>query len=253
MLQLEERERPSVEQKDKRVLTTGEVRKLLAEALPTYRPLLATAVFTGMRSGELLGLTWEDVDFEGGFVRVEFQADRKTRARVAPKTARAVRDVVLLPALGKLLREHKAASRYSKPTDPVFASREGRPLHWRNVATRGVDKAADRAGLNREGVPKVTMHTFRRTFASHLILDLGMDPVRVSKQLGHSKPSVTQDVYADLFDRARHADEQREAMAASTFATALDGNVVETPTRTQPHPDGDGEVAEVVELQAFRT
>jgi integrase len=254
MVQLERGARPSVAKRTRRrSLTTEEVGRLLGAALPMYRPLLACAVYTGMRLGELLGLTWEDVDFEAGFVRVRKQADRKTRARVEPKTAEAVRDVVLLPQLARLLREHKAASPHSRPSDPVFASREGRPLHYRNVSARGVEKAADRAGLNRDGAERVTMHTLRRTFVSHLILDLKLDALQVSKQVGHARPSITQDRYADLFDAARHADDIRERMAGSAFGRALDGNVLETPTRTQPHHEDGDEGAEVVELQAFRT
>ena len=63
-------------------------------------------------------------------------------------------------------------------------------------------------------------HTLRRTFASHLILDLKLDAVQVSKQMGHAKPSITQNEYADLFDRARH-HEIREAMRASAFGAVL--------------------------------
>jgi hypothetical protein len=77
--------------------------------------------------------------------------------------------------------------------------------------------------LNVEGKPPVTMHAFRRTFASHLILDLGLDVVQVSRQVGHANPSITLNEYADLFERARHGDEIRERMGASAF-----GNVLET-------------------------
>jgi hypothetical protein len=67
------------------------------------------------------------------------------------------------------------------------------------------------------------MHAFRRTFASHLILDLGLDVVQVSRQVGHANPSITLNEYADLFERARHGEEIRERMGASAF-----GNVLET-------------------------
>jgi hypothetical protein len=61
------------------------------------------------------------------------------------------------------------------------------------------------------------MHTLRRTFASHLILDLKLDAVQVSKQMGHAKPSITADLYVDIFDKARHADDIRERMRKSAF------------------------------------
>jgi integrase len=66
------------------------------------------------------------------------------------------------------------------------------------------------------------MHSLRDTFASHLILDLALDVVQVSRQLGHSKPSITANTYARLFNQARHAEAIRMAMGASDFGAALD-------------------------------
>ena len=60
-----------------------------------------------MRLGELLGLTWADVDFDAGVVRVRKQLGRDGK-RVEPKTPQAIRDVVLMPALGRMLREAAA-------------------------------------------------------------------------------------------------------------------------------------------------
>jgi integrase len=103
----------------------------------------------------------------------------------------------------------------------VFATEIGTPMYYRNVTKRGLDRAADLAGLNYEGVPKLTLHDLRHTFASHLIVDLGVDVVQVSRQLGHSKPSVTLDVYAGLFAKARHAEDIRQKMGSSAFGALL--------------------------------
>jgi integrase len=65
------------------------------------------------------------------------------------------------------------------------------------------------------------MHTFRRTYTSHLIIEQGLDVVRVQRQLGHSRASVTSDRYAFLFEQARHADELRGSIAASPYAALL--------------------------------
>jgi integrase len=105
---LERSERPSVTRREMRCLSREEIGKLLAAALPTYRSILATAIFTGLRLSELLALTWADVDFAAGVVRVRKQLARNGE-RVDPKTAAAVRDVVLMPALAKVLRAHKGA------------------------------------------------------------------------------------------------------------------------------------------------
>lgn len=58
----------------------------------------------------------------------------------------------------------------------------------------------------------LSAHAFRHTFASLLIVGLKLDPVMVAKQLGRSNPATTLSVYAHLFDRARHADETRDAL-----------------------------------------
>ena len=110
-----------------RILERDEIARLLAAAPERYRALLATAIFTGLRLGELLGLTWGDVDFDAGLVRVRKQLGRDG-VLVPPKTDQAVRDVVLMPALGRMLREHKLASPCSRPSDFVFVTLRGTPL-----------------------------------------------------------------------------------------------------------------------------
>ncbi|MBA2460730.1 MAG: tyrosine-type recombinase/integrase [Actinobacteria bacterium] len=104
---LERGERPAVERREMRILDSAEIGRVLEAADDAYRPAIATAVFTGLRLGELLGLTWADVDFDGGIVRVRRQLDRDGR-RVAPKTPQAVREVVLMPSLGRLLHAQGA-------------------------------------------------------------------------------------------------------------------------------------------------
>lgn len=104
----------------------------------------------------------------------------------------------------------------------MFCTATGQPRYIRNVAKRGLDHAADRAGLNRPDLPKLTMHDLRHTYASHLIVDLKLDVVTVSRQLGHKRPSITSDIYAGLFDRERHADQIRAKMAVSDFGRVLE-------------------------------
>src|SRR5439155_17677268 len=98
-------------QREMRILQREEIAALLASSRPTYRTLLATAIFTGLRFGELLGLTWADIDFEARLVRVRKQLDRwkegELPRRVEPKTPQAIREVVLTPTLAKMLNEHR--------------------------------------------------------------------------------------------------------------------------------------------------
>jgi integrase len=75
-------------------------------------------------------------------------------------------------------------------------------------------------GLDGEETP-LRVHDLRHTFASHLIVDLGIDVAQVSRILGHARPSITLDTYTHLFDQARHAADLRERMARSDFANLL--------------------------------
>ena len=222
---LEQSERPRPERREQRVLTHEEIRKLLSSSLPRYRPFIATALYSGMRLSELLGLTWADVDFEQGLIRVRFQLSRarvdKPARRVRPKTPAAIRDIPLLPQLGQLLKRHRLASPHSASSDYVFCSGLGTPLGYRNVERLGVRRAAEKAGLEREGQPWLRVHDLRHTFVSHLIVDLRLDVAQVSRILGHARPSITLDRYTHLFDQAGHAAEIRERMAASSFARSL--------------------------------
>lgn len=93
----------------------------------------------------------------------------------------------------------------------MFASATGTPLHYRNVTRRGLEAAVERAALNVEGKPKLRWHDLRHCFASILIAP-GRDVAWVSKQLGHTRSSVTLDIYSHLFNPTEQAERAREAM-----------------------------------------
>ena len=71
------------------------------------------------------------------------------------------------------------------------------------------------------------LHDLRHTFASHLIVDLGLDVAQVSRILGHARASITLDTYTHLFDQAAHAADIRERMGRSTFGSLLDARATE--------------------------
>ena len=196
-----------------RTLSRREIDALLGHAPDRYRTVIATAVYTGMRIQELLAVQWKFVALDTGVVHVRGQLTRGSRTNPPRierlKTRAGMRDVVLLPMLEELLRVHRrdafAAGR-AAPDHYVFETSEGTPLNYRNVATRGLDKAANAAGLNRAGVPKLTFHDLRHTYGSHLVRQ-GLDPVRVARQMGHARPSITLDIYAHEFEEARGRDD----------------------------------------------
>jgi integrase len=209
-----------------RVLGQAEIERLLIRCPAKGRLLVATALYSGLRISELLGLIWEDVDFAAGLIRVRAQLSRAHREeparRVAPKTPASVREVPLVEQLAHLLAAHKQATPFAAPIDWVFATGRGTPHGQRNVAQRMLRPAADTAHLNDDDWPPLRFHDLRHTFASHLIVDLGLDVAQVSRILGHARITITLDTYTHLFDDARHAREIRRRMAASQFASVLD-------------------------------
>lgn len=212
---------------DPRVLDRDEIERLLEAATDLYRLALATKVFSGLRAMELLGLSWRSVDLEGGVMHVHHQLTRASKGNpprlVELKTAAARRDVVLLPELAELLREHRRrAFRLGLAgwSDYVFATSEGTPLGYRNLAQRGLTKAADRAGLNNDGQSRLTLHDLRHTFGSHLVRH-GADVVTVSRQMGHARPSITLDIYSHEFSAVQHRE-----IVASKLTDAFSGIVV---------------------------
>lgn len=223
---LEAGERPRPERRRQRVLGRDEIRRLLAVCPSSGLPLLITALYTGMRISELLGLTWQDVDFDEGVIHVRVQLSRAHRGipsrRVAPKTRAAVREIPLSPQLAEILLEHRRTLPQPSAEAWVFPSRTGTPFGHRNAQRRVLSRAATRAGLEGGGWPRLRFHDPRHTFASHLIIDLGLDVAQVSTILGHASATITLDVYTHLFDQARHAGEVRAKMAASAFAALIE-------------------------------
>jgi integrase len=213
---LDRSERPRVSRRERPVLSRAEIRRLLAAAPPHHRTLLATAILSGLRQGELLGLHWRDVDFDNQVIRVRSALDRKQRD-VPPKTQHALRDVVLMPALAQALQQHRAESRFSDPGDYVFTTRVGTPLHWANLGSKALNPALTRAGLR-----PLRWHDLRHTFASLLIAG-GANITFVSRQLGHSSSQITLGVYAHLLDREEQAQHTRDMLEAMLGDAVRDG------------------------------
>jgi integrase len=221
---LEPDERPRTARRRQRVLGRDEIERLLAAATPRDRLMIATALYTGLRISELLGLIWDDVDFSAGVIHVRAQLSRAHRGaparRVAPKTPASVREIPLVAQLARLLATHKQTTPFAAGSDWVFATANGTPHNHRNVTRRGLQRAAQAAGLDHGG-PSLRFHDLRHTFTSHLILDVRLDVAQVSRILGHARATITLDVYTHLFDDARHARDIRTRMAASQFAELL--------------------------------
>jgi|SRR5215212_691010 len=189
-----------------RFLTRAEMERLLDAAPRRFRTAIATMLFTGMRASEVLGLIWEEVDRDAQVLHCRYQMSRSRQPRrVRLKRGGRPRDVMMIDQLRSLLRDHRMASPWSADTDLVFTSTVGTTMTYRRLSEAMVRACKD-AGLR-----GVSSHKLRHTFASILIYQ-GRDVVFVSRQLGHSKPTTTLNVYAHLFEAARQAAEARDQL-----------------------------------------
>lgn len=244
-------ERPSTsDEKPKRILTDAELARLLAAVDEYYRPLFTLAARTGARLGEVLGLTWQDIDLDGGSVTFTHQLDRKGK-RVPLKTKRSRRTIEIGPALVAMLREAKLASPLSTPHDLVFLSRKGTGHDHRNVAGRVLARAVQRAGLEaieRDGEViehAPTFHSLRHSHASALIA-AGWDIEEVSARLGHADVATTMRIYTHAFDAAARSTHRRERLAAlEASVEASDGS-----RAAADASNGEGDAAKVQQLRA---
>ena len=197
--------------------TTDEIKAILAAA-GRWRPLLLTAIFTGLRSSELRGLRWEDVDLRGGELHVRQRADRYNTIG-KPKSEAGNRTVRLGPLVLNALREWKLACPKGEH-GLVFPTTRGRIARHSNIV-RGLKKVVKDAGLtDQNGKPKYTgLHALRHFYASWCINPMdrggqGLPPKVVQERLGHSSIVMTMDTYGHLFPadedaKGRLADAER--------------------------------------------
>jgi integrase len=204
---LTRRERPKPGRAKARYLSEFEIEGLLERSLGDAKTINAMLIFSGVRVSELLGLTWRDVDFSQQQIHVRAQMSRNgTRSPL--KTEAARRDVILMDDLGRLLRQRKLATAFSRDDDLVICNGVGRTLGYTRLR-KAFAAAADRAG-----VIGATPHTCRHTFAS-ILIHQGASVEFVADQLGHASTKTTWGIYVHLFGaRDQAAAAKRELDAA---------------------------------------
>jgi integrase len=152
-----------------RILTVEEERRLLDSAISYLRPIIVTALNTGMRKGEILTLTWDDVDLTNNLITVNQTNSKSKKAR----------KVYINSTLKRLLLELKLKSAGS---EYIFLDDEGNRL--REI------KNGFNAACRRAGIPGLRFHDLRHTAATRMI-ENGASIVAVSKILGHSDIKTT--------------------------------------------------------------
>jgi integrase len=182
-------ELPAVRGRRDRIAAPDEAARLL-DALPAEeRALWATAMYAGLRRGELRALLWADVNLAAGTIRVERSWDT-LEGEVTPKSYNGAR-LVPIPAA---LRDHLTAHRLSSGSmdGHVFPTSSGKPFDPGSAIKRA-DRAWEAAGLAR-----ITLHECRHTYAS-LMIAAGVNAKALSVFMGHASITITLDRYGHLF------------------------------------------------------
>lgn len=200
---------PKVEQEEPRPLDDEQAAALLqAVKGSSIEHLVTVALFTGLRLSELLGLTWDSIDYDSGTISITKQLSRQEHRAAglfqSPKSGKA-RTLHPAPAVFAALKRQwrrqlemqlKAGPLWANPDGLVFTVEGGGPLNqWK--AEKGFRDAAAAAGLS-----GFHFHCLRHTYAVNA-LRAGDDIKTVQASLGHATAAFTLDKYGHVTDRMK--------------------------------------------------
>jgi integrase len=205
---------PRPNNKERPTFTLEQARLLLEAARgDRFEALYVLAIHTGMRRGELLGLSWDDVDLEKGLLHVRQALAPDGKSFGYPKTAKGRRRLRLTSETVDALKKHRIAQNEERLRQGsswrdhglVFCSMVGTPMSPDNLVRRSYKPL-----LNRAALPQIPFHCLRHTFAT-LMMPNG-HPKVVQEMLGHSRVSTTLDIYS-------HASQDMQDEAVRRFGT----------------------------------
>lgn len=170
--------------------------------------MLITALFTGMRRGELLGLTWDEVDFSKGSVTIRHQLSRNPATGLfeisTPKNGKTRKIFPAQIAMDALRAEHDRQWRWMQDNVDIFDN----PQHFvftyetGDFIKKDAIRLANKAVLEAAGLPDIRLHDLRHSYAV-TALQAGDDIKTIQEQLGHATAAFTLDVYAHALDNMK--------------------------------------------------
>ena len=217
---------PPTEPKEMKVLSKEEIQRFLIQAKEEgMYELFLLELTTGLRRGEILALTWEDLNFDTGELHInkQFTPVGGKIILCEPKTKAAFRTIILPPPMVELLREYKkgifsplifpSRTKPDQPIDPGYVRKRLQQI------------------LERAGCKKVRFHDLRHTFAT-ISLEHGMDIKTLSTIIGHVSSRTTLNIYTHI------TSEMQENAAANidrgiAKAEVTDGTETEKPAETR--------------------
>ncbi len=234
--------RPTVEQKDKRVLSEEEQTYLQAyirqDEWQFYEPIITTMLGTGMRVGEVLGLKWEDVDFDNNTISINRtlvyiknkQTGKYGFEEQTPKTKNSRRTIPLYPHVAKALKRQKVNQSYIKlhgnwkPQENfgtlVFTGSKGQPQQTASIQTilnkivKAINEKENKKALEENRTPVLMEHlhphALRHSFATRCF-EADIPPKTVQMLLGHANIQITLDLYTHVSEAKKLQDMQKLA------------------------------------------
>ena len=190
-----------------RVLTPDEFSALLSNLKEPYRTMVLVAGCLGLRASEVVGLQWQDIDWDSLTVRIRHgvvhgrEGDAKTEASEKP--------IPLDPDLAAEILRYKNGTIYTQPTDYVFAGDSGKPRWQETILADHIKPAATAAKIQ----GKVGWHTLRHSYST-LLRSLGADVKVQQELLRHADIATTMNIYTQAV-----SEQKREA--ASNVARVL--------------------------------
>jgi len=211
---------PSIKKKKVETINIEDLNKIITAVKDTWLyEILMVGLFTGMRRGEILGLKWENIDFDNRFIKVRWQVQHIRNKGVfirELKTDSSYREieipeniVFMLKRINKKQKEKKLkAGKLYKDHDLVFCYNNGEPRNPQGV-TKKFNRIVSKANLSN----KYRFHDLRHTYST-LQLQEGTDMKTLQELLGHAVYSTTADTYS-------HVTKEMKKRAADNINKAL--------------------------------
>ena len=181
-----------VETREKKPFSVEEIYNILDNSPQHMRAYFALGFFTGMRTGELIALQWENIDFNESIIKVRHstRAGRMTE----PKTKSSIRDIEILDMLKPYLIEHRKIS--NQDSKFVFETNRGNPYQRSDKISSHYWKKI----LLSQNIQYRNLYQMRHTFASQMLMN-NEDILWVAHMLGHKDSTITLEKYARYIPR----------------------------------------------------
>jgi integrase len=177
--------------------------------------LFVTALYSGLRQGELFALTWDDINFENAYIDVNktyryisevSRAGRSSGYNLiqTPKTHKSIRKVPIPQFLVKMLLQYRNEQRLQK-IKYAGVYKDNNLVFCNNLGAYLVDSTIGRQYkiiLKKNNIPIRKFHDMRHTFATRLF-ELGEEPKTVQELLGHSTVSITLNTYTHVLESVK--------------------------------------------------